>query len=262
MGTFKTTDGLDIAYEDWPADPGPETGPPVVLHHGFLADARLNWLYGGVVAALTGAGRRVVAPDARGHGRSDKPHDPALYGEDRMSRDLSELLDHLGLGEVDLVGYSMGAIVSLITASRDRRVRRLVVGGVGAGVVEVGGVETRAMDRKLLAQGLLADDPDSITDPMVRQFRQFADAIPGNDRQALAAQASSVHTAGVDLASIRAATLVIVGRDDPLAARPDVLSGAIPDARLQVVEGDHLGALGDPAFVPSIVGFLSGGSEP
>ncbi len=65
MGTFRTSDGLNIAYEDWPADPGPEKGPPVVLHHGFLADGRLNWLYGVVV---------------------DKPHDPALYGEDRMSR--------------------------------------------------------------------------------------------------------------------------------------------------------------------------------
>lgn len=262
MGTFRTSDTLQIAYEDWDADPGPATGPPVVLHHGFLADGRLNWLYGGVVGAFRAAGRRVVAPDARGHGRSDKPHDPALYGEDRMSRDLSELLDHLGLDQVDLVGYSMGAIVALITASRDPRVRRLVVGGVGSGVVEVGGVETRAMDRKLLAKGLLADDPETITDPMVRQFRQFADAIPGNDRRALAAQASSVHTAGVDLASIRAATLVIVGRDDPLAARPEVLAGAIPGARLQIVEGDHLGAMGDPVFVPSVVGFVSGSAEP
>ena len=42
---------------------------------------------------LTAAGRRVIAPDARGHGRSEKPHDPSRYGEDRMARDLAVLLD-------------------------------------------------------------------------------------------------------------------------------------------------------------------------
>ncbi len=49
----------------------------------------------------------------------------------------------------------------------------------------------------------------------------------------------------------------MAGRDDPLAARPEVLAGAIAGARLRVVGGDHLGALGDPAFVPSLLGFLS-----
>ena len=256
VDTFETSDGLNIAFEDWPAEPGPEVGPPVVLHHGFIADARLNWLYGGVVTAFTAAGRRVIGPDARGHGRSDKPHDPALYGEDRMSQDLAELLDHLGLTEIDLVGYSMGAIVALITASRDRRIRRLVIGGVGSAVVELGGVERRNVDRKQLVEALLADDLGGITDPTALQFREFADAIPWNDRRALAAQAQSIHRDGVDLASITAPTLLIVGRDDPLATRPEVLAGAIPGGRLLVVAGDHAGALGDPAFVPAMVEFL------
>ena len=258
MGTFTTDDGLHIAFEDWG---GAGSGPPVVLHHGFIADGRLNWLYGGVVDAFTAAGRRVIAPDARGHGRSDKPHDPAFYGEDRMSRDLGLLLDHLDLDQIDLVGYSMGAIVSLITASRDRRVRRMVVGGVGCAVVESGGVERRMIDGDQLVQGLLTDDPSWITDPVARQFREFADAIPGNDRKALAAQATAVHRGGVDLAAITAPTLLIAGRDDPLASRPEVLVGAIPGAKLLVVDGDHMVALGDPRFVPAMVGFLSEASE-
>src|ERR1035438_9843763 len=109
--------------------------PPVFLHHGFIANADINWVRPGIVAALTNAGRQVVALDARGHGSSDKPHDPSYYGEEKMARDLRQLFDSIGAVRVDLVGYSMGAIVSLIAASQDERIRRLVVGGVGSGVV-------------------------------------------------------------------------------------------------------------------------------
>ena len=115
---FETSDGVGVVWHEW----GPEHGgPPVVLHHGFAVGAKTNWAAPGVVAALTAAGRRVVGIDARGHGESDKPHDQAFYGEDRMARDLSELIDQLGVPEVDLVGYSMGAIVSLICATREPR---------------------------------------------------------------------------------------------------------------------------------------------
>ncbi len=63
-----------------------------MLHHGFGADAEVDWVRTGTVDALVAAGRRVVALDARGHGRSDAPHDPACYGEPRMARDVSTLL--------------------------------------------------------------------------------------------------------------------------------------------------------------------------
>src|ERR1700722_5090487 len=107
MKSFRTWDGLEIAYQEW----GEETVPPVVvLHHGFVANANANWVATGVLDALTAAGRKVIAPDARGHGSSEKPHDPGRYGEDRMARDLAVLLDVTGAAQVDLVGYSMGAI--------------------------------------------------------------------------------------------------------------------------------------------------------
>ena len=124
MNSFKTWDDIEIAYQEWGAES--THSPPVVLHHGFVADARANWVIPGVVDALVAAGLRVIAPDARGHGSSEKPHDPARYGEQRMARDLGVLLDVIDEPEVDLVGYSMGAIVSLIYASGGERVRRLV----------------------------------------------------------------------------------------------------------------------------------------
>ena len=95
--------------------------------------------------ALVADGRRVVAHDARGHGRSDTPHDPARYGEARMALDVAELADHLGLDAFDLVGYSMGGVTAVIVASQERRVRRLVIGGIGSAIVELGGVDTRTL---------------------------------------------------------------------------------------------------------------------
>ncbi len=253
MRSFRTWDGLRIAYRGW----GTESEmPPVVLIHGFAADAISNWQATGVVDALVDSGRRVLAPDARGHGSSEKPHDPARYGEPKMARDLSSLLDTLGLARVDLVGYSMGAIVALILASLDERVRRLVVGGVGAGVVECGGVDRRAVPAGSIIDALRVDDPSTLSEPGAKVFRALADSLDA-DREALLAQARAVHRGGVALERISAPTLVLAGDHDPLAVRPELLSGAIGGATLRILRGDHISALVDPTFRESIVEFLA-----
>lgn len=253
MRRFTAADGIEIAYHEWGTEHG---GPPVILHHGFVADSHLNWVAPGVVDALVTTRRRVLALDARGHGRSDKPHDPAVYGEAAMARDLIQLADRIEARSYDLVGYSMGAVVALIVATRDRRVRRLVVGGVGAGIVELGGVDTRALPNDALVAALEAADPSSIADPAASQFRSFADAV-GGDRRALAAQARVVHASPIALDQIVAPTRVLAGERDPLAARPEVLVQALPDADLRRLPGDHLGAVGDPGFASAIVEFLT-----
>lgn len=253
MESFKSWDQTEIAYQEW----GERTlSPPVVLHHGFVADANSNWVLTGVVDALTAAGRRVIAPDARGHGRSEKPHDPARYGEQRMARDLEALLEVGGESQIDLVGYSMGAIVSLIFASGDRRVRRLVIGGVGSGVIECGGVDRRAVPNDAIIEALRVDDPSTIDKPEAAAFRTLADAL-GGDREALAAQAASIFRGDIALDRISALTLILAGEEDPLAIRPEVLCEAIPGATLQILSGNHIGAIADPRFTQSIVDFLA-----
>ncbi len=255
MQSFRSFDDTQIAYQEWGGE-GRRSSPPVVLHHGFAADANANWVLPGVVNALLAAERRVIAPDARGHGASEKPHDPARYGEERMARDLGALLDTLGAQEVDLVGYSMGAIVSLIYASGGERVRRLVVGGVGSGVIECGGVDRRAVSNESIIEALSVEDPASLHSPEAAAFRRLADAL-GADRQALVAQASSIFRGNIALGAITAPTLVLAGDADPLAVRPEVLAEAIPDAILRTVSGNHIEAIGDPSFTRSIVDFLA-----
>ena len=68
-----TNEGLRLHY----ADKG--KGLPVMLVHGFASNMKVNWFDTGWVDFLTEHGRRVVAFDHRGHGLSDKPHDPKLY---------------------------------------------------------------------------------------------------------------------------------------------------------------------------------------
>ncbi|HEY1451117.1 MAG TPA: alpha/beta hydrolase [Solirubrobacteraceae bacterium] len=251
--TFTSTDGVEIVYWAWGE---PVASPPVLLHHGFVAHARANWEAPGVVEELVRAGRRVIAPDARGHGESDKPHDPSSYGEQRMARDLAALVDRLAVAEIDLVGYSMGAVVSLLFAAEDERVRRLVVGGVGSGIIECGGVDRRALSNESIIEALSVEDPQGLEQEGARAFRTLADAL-GSDREAMVAQASSIYRGEIALGRIAAPTLVLAGEADPLAIRPQVLAQALPNASLQLLEGDHMRALIDPRFASSIVSFLA-----
>jgi len=251
--SFTTPDDVEIVYQEWGVEEG---SPPVVLHHGFVVDASTNWVVPGVVDALLAAGHRVIAPDARGHGRSGKPHDPGAYGEQRMARDLAILFDVTGVDRVDLVGYSMGAVVALILASGEKRIRRLVVGGVGSGIIECGGVDRRAVSNESIIEALCAEEPSAIESPGEEAFRRLADAV-GADRHALIAQATSVFRGHVELERIAAPTLVLAGDADPLAVRPELLAGAIPDATLEILSGDHLSAIADPRFTQSIVEFLT-----
>ena len=253
MQTFTSWDGVEIAYQQW----GDETSsPPVVLHHGFVVNANTDWVAPGVVDALVAAGRHVIAHDARGHGDSGKPHDPSAYGEQRMARDLAILLDRLGLEQIDLVGYSMGAIVSLIFASDDQRVRRLVVGGIGSGVVECGGVDRRSVSNDSIIAALRAEDASGTAAPRASPYRALADAV-GADREALVAHARSLYRGGIALERISAPTLVIAGDRDPLAVRPQVLVQALPEAELRLLAGDHLEAVADRRFAQAIVEFLA-----
>lgn len=251
MSTFTSFDGTRIYYQQWGRR---STRPPVILHHGYVANARANWLWTGIVGRLTADGHKVIALDARGHGRSTKHHDPARYGEANMAHDVSALLDHLSLEQVDLVGYSMGATVALIAASEDQRVRRLAVGGIGAHTARLGRGRKNGFGTRL-ANAMLAPSVFSVRDPMLAGFRIMADALWA-DRKALAAQARAFHAKRIALDRIQAPTLILAGRDDPFALQPQVLQSAILGSRLTMVPGNHTSVLTKPDFVAALVDFL------
>lgn len=246
MERFRSFDDVELAYADVGA------GDPVFLLHGFAADHVSNWVATGVVDDLVTAGRRVIAPDARGHGQSSKPHDPAAYADDAMVRDVQALLGHLDVSTVDVVGYSMGAIIAGRLALRDHRVRSLVLGGVGS---KWGG-EERPLATVPIVDALETDEPDTIQDPLAAAFRRFADST-GADRLALAATQRARHGETTDVTAIAVPTLILVGDADQLAGSPEALAARIPGSAFRVLAGNHLSAVRDPRFSSSIVSFVN-----
>lgn len=253
MDRFTASDGTQIAYEY--DDSAPGDAPPVVLLHGFAVSGHLNFGGPGLIDALADGDRRTLVIDARGHGESDKPHDPALYGEARMAQDVRELIDELAFDAYDVIGYSMGSVTAAILASQDQRVRRLVLGGVGAGIVECGGLDSREMPPDLIEQAMRAPTAADAAHPFGAVWRGFADEV-GADPVALACQIAASHRTPIALDQITADTLVIVASKDGLANRPQTLAGAIKDAQYRVFEGDHLGVVRHPDWNPAIVEFV------
>lgn len=251
MPTFKSFDGVELHYD---VQGDASERPPVVLLHGFAADTDLNWVRTGVAGALLDAGRRVVTLDARGHGRSEKPHEPHAYANDAMVADVSELADEVELEIFDVVGYSMGGRTASLVAGREPRLRAAVLGGVGGDAFR-----RRTEFRHAVADALVADDPAAADVPAEAQaFRQFADAT-GADRHALA----GVMRAGgpvtpEELARITAPVLVLTGTEDDLVGDPRAVADLIPGAVVARCPGDHLGAPATPEFAAAVVDFLAG----
>src|SRR4029450_9370307 len=123
--TVRSFDGTRIAYTARGA------GPTVLLLHGFGADHVLNWERPGVIDALVDSGRRGMATDARGPGARGPRHDPERYAGDTMVRDAQAVRDHLGVEQVDVVGYSMGAMGGARVGPREPRKRVHTVAGGG-----------------------------------------------------------------------------------------------------------------------------------
>jgi pimeloyl-ACP methyl ester carboxylesterase len=108
---------------------GPDDGRPVVLLHGFPDTGRL---WARQVAALSKAGYRVIVPDQRGFGQSDKPADVDAYNIVLLAADITVILDQLGVEKAHVVGHDWGAAVAWTVASfAPDRVERLVTLSVG-----------------------------------------------------------------------------------------------------------------------------------
>src|SRR3546814_18237986 len=95
-------------------------------------------------------------PDLRGHGDSDKPHNPACYKPDVLADDAFDLIGHLGLTDYDLAGYSLGGRTSVRMLAKGAKPRRAVLSGMGLdGLLDTQGRGGyfRHVDRKRVVQG-------------------------------------------------------------------------------------------------------------
>ena len=108
---------LKVRYLDWGGE-----GPPLLALHGLASSA--HWY--DVVAPLLRDRHRLIAPDQRGHGQTTNA--PSGYDWKTLSDDLAGLLDHIGVGEVSVMGHSWGGNVATnFAANYPDRVKRLIM---------------------------------------------------------------------------------------------------------------------------------------
>lgn len=219
--------------------------PPVLLVHGFASSFERNWRDTGFADLLADAGREVIGPDLLGHGRADKPHDPAAYAD--LEAGVEEQLPPEGA--IDAVGFSLGARVLLgIASRRPERFARIVVGGVGANLLRGGDPEpvARAVEGEVDAEH-----------PVARFFAAAA-AGSGNDPKALAACLRRPETplSPEGLARITCPVLVVLG-DQDFAGPAEPLMEALPNARLlTLTRCDHFATPKDFRFLDATLDFL------
>jgi len=247
MPTFDSA-GVEIAYRE------AGEGSPILLIHGFASNIDVNWGDTGWISTLVKAGHRVIAFDNRGHGASGKLYETGAYAAPEMAEDASRLLDHLGIADANVMGYSMGArIAAFLAIAHPGKVRRLVLAGLAANMIDgVPGGEA-------IAQALEAPSLAEVTGAEPRAFRRFAEQTK-SDLKALAAcmRSSRQKIDRAALARITCPVLVVAGEQDDTAGEVAPLVEALPDARgLVLPRRNHMNAVGDRDYKAAVVEFFS-----
>jgi pimeloyl-ACP methyl ester carboxylesterase len=223
-----------------------------VLLHGLIGSGSLLASQE-LTLGLAAAGYRVILPDLRGHGDSGGPHDPACYPPDVLIDDVLALIDHLGLDDYDLGGYSLGGKLVLRLLARGARPAHAVVGGQGLDALDAESDRTDGHRRVLAAVAdgspLPAGSPEEAFAGWIRQSKVDARAV----RLVLD---TFVATPADVLRSVPTPTLVVVGDRDTRGTSAGTLAGLLPHGQLAFVPGDHLTAASAPEFTAVILRFL------
>lgn len=246
-------------------------GPAIVLMHGYTGTLDRHFIANGVFANLA-KDYRAIAIDLRGHGKSDKPHDPKAYGE-TMAGDVVRLLDHLKIPRAHVLGYSLGAMIAARLATM-HPARLMSVAYVaspplleGATYMETFAQESvKELESDLPFKSLVvALQPPGTKPPSDDEARKaMAPLVAANDVKAFAALWRGYNTLAVSnqqLAAVRVPSMVLVGSEDISSAGVPDLNKTHPQIRTLVVQGAQHGGpegvLRRPEFMKALREFLA-----
>jgi pimeloyl-ACP methyl ester carboxylesterase len=224
--------------------------PGLLLVHGF-GGAKED--FAGHIDALA-RDHRVVTFDHRGHGESDAPDDPAAYSLDRMAVDTLAVADATGLGDLRLLGHSMGGMVTRrVALTRPERLEALILMDTSPG-------PPPGLDPELIAFGVeivkehgmgelkrVQDELDPLGSPSYRRllaerpgYREYAErkwaSLSPVMWMRLAVEIVTQPDQLADLARVALPTLVIVGDEDATFVEPSrQMAAAVPGAELAVI---------------------------
>lgn len=223
----------------------------MLLLHGLFSSAWMNWIKFGHAEAIAARGFRVIMPDLRAHGDSDKPRDVGAYPPDVLVTDALALMEHLELTDFDLGGYSLGARTAMRMLIGGVRPRRAVIAGMGLqGLLDTG---TRAAHFRRILDGI-GTWPRNSPEWMVEAFLKTTHGDPEAMKALLG---SFVDSTREEIAAVTARTLAVQGDTDDDNGSGGELAALLPDAIYREVPGGHMSCVTKPDLGIAIAGFLS-----
>lgn len=242
---WTASDGVDLAFHEL------GSGRPVVLLHGLFSDANMNWIKFGHAAHIAERGFWVIMPDLRAHGLSGRPHEPEHYPVGVLARDLRELVSHLGLGDFDLGGFSLGSRTTVEGVGEGLKPRRAILGGAG-----LDGLRHWERRKNFFLEAIELFDRVPRGDPhwLSIQFMKSQKI----DRVASALLLESFEDAFVEwLQAFTMPTLVVCGSEDDDNGSAEELANVLPNALFAEVPGTHMSSVTKPEFGEAIASFLA-----
>jgi pimeloyl-ACP methyl ester carboxylesterase len=243
---FAASDSTEIAWQEI------GEGNPLILIHGYFSEAYTNWIKYGHAALLADAGFRVIMPDLRAHGQSGKPHDIAHYPKDILVDDQFALIDHLGLTEFDLGGYSLGGRTVARMLARGCRPGRAIISGMGLGGLT--DTEKRGDHFRHVLDNIGKHEKGSPA-WMAEAFLKTTGGDPVALRNILE---TFVDTSEAELRAIEKPVAVICGVDDDDNGSAEELANMFPHGKLLTVPGNHMSAVIKPELGQAILKALTG----
>ena len=207
------------------------SGPPLLLQHGFFWSLE-GWKRVGYVDALKDK-YRLILIDARGHGRSDKPHNSDAYRLQHLVRDVTCVLDDLNIDRAHFWGFSMGGYYAFGMANHaPDRLRSLIIGAAHP--------FARALPPESRPSG---DDPDAFVSAFFKHLRIDRSSLSreeleeffDNDFHALSASLRDRPALDAALPQLKVPCLLYVGDKDGILASVTDCVDSIPDAKLLVL---------------------------
>jgi pimeloyl-ACP methyl ester carboxylesterase len=242
---FQAGDGAQLAYREL------GEGRPLVLIHGYFSTALVNWVRYGHAALIAAHGHRVIMPDLRGHGDSAKPHAAAAYPPDVLADDGFALIDHLGLTDYDLGGYSLGGRTTVRMLVRGAVPVRAIVSGMGLDGIVHAGARSDFFRRVLTQLGTFERGS------LEWMSEAFLKTVKGDPVALLHLLATFIDTPIEDLARIRTPTLVLTGADDHDNGSAEGLAAALPNGEYVPVPGNHMSAVAKSDLGIAVANFLT-----
>ena len=237
---FNSFDGIKIAYND------EGDGQAILLIHGFI-NSKNSWNKTELKKSLISKGYRVITPDLRGNGDSEKPHTDEAYANNAEVKDLLLLIDYLKLDNYMALGYSRGSIILAELLTQESRITKAVLGGMGIDFTNPN------WNRRLL----FADAFNGKITEASKDAVAYAKSIKA-DLQALHLQQKhQPSTSKKELLNIKIPILVIAGDEDFDNGNPKYLKEAIPNAKLAIVKGDHNNTYKTESFSKAVLKFFS-----